>query len=138
MTRVYVPSTVEGLAEVAASGALPPGCRAYAATPAVLSELAGCTDEEIEFALATVASEASTQLLLDAARSFGRRVVLVVETAAGSVVTTDDAAGEVAVTSEVTVERIQAILADTDDVPLATDSGPLAWFAVQELADLLA
>jgi hypothetical protein len=138
MTRVYVPATVDDLAELAASRRLRAGACGYAATRAVQVELAGYTDEELEFALCTAAAESSTQVLLAAGEVSGRRVVLVLEVPDGSVTTTDDTAGEVAVARGVGIDRVEAILADAGDVPLATERGALAWFAVQELADLLA
>ncbi|GAA4696753.1 DUF6912 family protein [Nocardioides nanhaiensis] len=108
MTRVYLPTTLEDLARFVDQGYLPESTERYVAPG---------EDEESEYAALTAAAEASHALLQGA----GRRVVVVAE------VTDPD--------GTVALEQLQAVHAD-----LADDADPdddLAWFAAQEIPDLL-
>ena len=106
--RVYVPTTLALLAEYDAAGVIPEsGDR----------ELAEGTDEEAEYLALMSAADTSTQLL----GGSGRRVVVVAEVA-------DPAA-------PVPMSRVVAVHADTEDFTDPDDD--LAWFASQEIPDLL-
>jgi hypothetical protein len=135
--RVYLPTTPAGLRELAGVGSSPGRREGYAATAAVRAELAGCSDEELEFALAAAAAEASAQEQLDGGRRFGRRIVLVLEVPDTAAMTLDDQAGLIRVEG-VGTEALEAIMADPNDIELSGADDVLAWYAVQELADLLA
>lgn len=107
-TRVYVPTTLAGLAGFVADGSVP----ASAARLAAADE-----SEEAEYdALMSAASESAD--LLDGP---GRRVVLVAEVA--------DAEGAIP------MDRVVAVHVDTEDD--ADEDDDLAWFATQEIPDLL-
>lgn len=108
MTRVYLPTTLGELARFVDQGYLPESTERYVAPG---------EDEESEYAALTAAAEASAALQDDAAR----RVVVVAE------VTDPD--------GTVALELVQAVHAD-----LAEGADPdddLAWFATQEIPDLL-
>lgn len=107
--RLYVPSTIELLRLAVDTGVI------EAPDPVV----AESDSEEDEYAAMQTAADLSAGRL-DAA---GRRVVLVVETER---------------TGAVPITELVAIHADTAPVdPEDTDPPELAWFAVQELGDLL-
>lgn len=110
--RCYLPSTLERLARAATEGVI-------AGAGAVVAASDG---EEDEYAAMRAAADLSSELLAGP----GRRVVLVAEIS-----------GE-AVPERVDVADLVAIHADTDPVdPADTDPPDLAWFAVQELGDLI-
>lgn len=108
-TRVYVPSTLPQLAEYAVTGAIPGTEERFTADD---------EDEESEYAALMTAADASAELL---GRS-GRRVVVVAEV--------PQRAGEIP------IRLVVAVHVDAVD-----DAGPdddLAWFATQEIPDLVA
>lgn len=110
--RVYVPASLTLLAEYAESGIVPSGERLVAAEET----------EESEYDALCDAAEASAVLV----GSAGRRVVIVAD-----VPDPDAAFG---------LDRIQAVHADTEDLDLTGDPDvlpELAWFATQEIPDLL-
>ncbi|CAN5364934.1 hypothetical protein BH11ACT8_BH11ACT8_09400 [soil metagenome] len=112
MTRVYLPSTLDRLRVLLDTGAHP------ATTDGVLAE---GDDEASEYAAVMTAADASAELLAGA----GRRVVVVAEVA------DPDAA--------VPIADVVSVLADPTDRPAGADPDEdLAWFATQEIADLLA
>ncbi|MCW2753337.1 MAG: hypothetical protein JWQ32_748 [Marmoricola sp.] len=109
--RIYVPTTLAGLAAYVRSGAVPSTAERIVATD---------DTEESEYEALAEAAEAAAALLDEP----GRRVVLVAD------VEDEDAA--------VPMELIEAVHADTDDVDPADDDLPdLGWFATQEIDDLL-
>lgn len=108
MTRIYLPTTLDDLARFVDQGYLPDSVERY---------LAPGEDEESEYAALSAAADASGELQGGA----GRRVVVVAEVA--------EADGTVA------LELVRAVHAD-----LAEGADPdddLAWFATQEIPDLL-
>ena len=106
--RVYLPLTLPRLAEAHRSGVLPAAIERYAAPD---------DDEQAEYDALMTAAEASAALL-DAP---GRRVVLVAEV--------DDADGLI------TMDDVVACHVDLEDD--ADPDDDLAWFATQEIPDLL-
>ncbi len=111
MTRLYVPLTLDGLRAAWAADAVP-------TADAVVAE---ADDEESEYAALMTAADASSALL----GGSGRRVVVVAEVA--------DAA------SAVPRRRVVAVHADPADRPAGADpDDDLAWYATQEVPDLLA
>ncbi|NYJ00565.1 nucleoid-associated protein YgaU [Nocardioides thalensis] len=110
MPRVYVPATLATLGEYVAAGRVP------AATERVV---APADDEETEYAALMTAADLSAE----AVSGDGRRVVITVETAG-------DGGGDLAWADVV------AVHADTE--PFTDPDDDLAWFATQEVGDLLA
>lgn len=109
--RVYVPATLTVLAELATRGELPPSIDRFVAAD---------DTEEAEYDALTEAAAASEAML----GGSGRRVVVVAEV--------PDPDGVVPLT------LVEAVHADTDDVdPNSADLPDLAWYAVQEIPDLL-
>jgi len=108
--RVYVPATLDTLAEFVARGQVPSGDRF----------LAEEESEEAEYAALTAAADAAATLL----DGTGRRVVVVAD------VPDADAAFPMSL--------VAAVHADTEPVDARDPDLPdLGWFAVQEIADLL-
>ena len=109
--RVYVPTTVAGLAAYDRSGAVPSTAERFVAEDET---------EEAEYEALAQAAEAATGLLDDD----GRRVVLVAD------VEDEDAAFP--------MSAIEAVHADTEEIdPGAPDLPDLGWFATQEIPDLI-
>ena len=108
VTRIYVPTTLAGLAGYVDHGYVPESAERYAAPG---------DDEESEYAALEAAAEAAESLLTGP----GRRVVLVAE------VTFVD--------GPVAMEQVVAVHADTDDEHDPDDE--LAWFATQEIQYLI-
>lgn len=106
--RVYVPTTLTGLAGFVDAGVIP-GSAEHLTAPD--------DGEESEYATLMTAAAASAALL----EGPGRRVVVVAEVA--------DPAGDIP------VERVVAVHVDTEDD--ADEDDDLAWFATQEIPDLL-
>jgi len=112
--RVYLPTTLAVLAEQYAAGAV------VVTEDAVVAEDDG---EDAEYAALMTAADASAALLAGA----GRRVVVAAEL---------DQEPEPGWT--VPLKRVVAVHADTEDRPADADPDEdLAWFATQELPDLL-
>ena len=106
--RVYVPATLATLGEYADSGAIPEGAERVTAPD---------DDEESEYLALMTAADVSADLL----GGSGRRVVVVAELA--------DAAGRIP------MSRVVAVHADTEAFTDPDDD--LAWFATQEIPDLV-
>jgi len=106
--RVYVPTTLAALAEYDAAGVIPESEDRVVATD---------SDEESEYLALMTAADASAELL----GGRGRRVVVVAEVA-------DPA-------RPVPMARVVAVHADAED--FADPDDDLAWFATQEIPDLL-
>lgn len=113
--RVYVPLTLRMLGEYVAAGEIPSG------TERVLPR---GEDEDAEYTALCDAADSSAALVgREDVR--GRRVVAVAETAAPS--------------GPIPMHEVVAVHADTTDVdPYDEDPVELAWFATQEIPDLLA
>ena len=113
MTRVYVPATLDLLAAWHAGGGAPAEAERY---------VADGDDEESEYAALMAAADASSALQPPAGH---RRVVVVADL--------DDPDGGVP------LQRVRAVHADP--APRPADADPdddLAWYATQEIGDLLA
>jgi hypothetical protein len=109
--RVYVPTTVAGLAGFVARDQVPAEAERFVAPD---------ESEESEYAALQVAADASTDLL----DGPGRRVVVVAEVP-------DADAG-------FPMRLVASVHADTEDIdPLMDDLPELGWFAPQEIPDLL-
>lgn len=109
MPRVYVPASLELLAEWVAADEIP-----WPTDPISPPD----DDEESEYAALMTAADASAALI----GGTGRRVVVVVEVASEG--------------HPIPLRRVVAAHADVDDFADADDD--LAWFATQEIPDLLA
>jgi len=111
MTRVYLPTTLDGLARLRDDGSLPASAERYVAD--------GQTEEQ-EYAALMAAAADSADLL----GGPGRRVVVVADLADAD--------------AEVPLRDVAAVHADPADRPAGADPDEdLAWFAVQELDELL-
>ncbi|MCI0686161.1 MAG: hypothetical protein L0Y54_02825 [Sporichthyaceae bacterium] len=165
--RVYVPTTLTGLAAVAAAGGLgAQPFQAYAVTPALREWYVAGDLEELEYAAMAEAARASLRMLVGDPDVPRRRVVIALDV--GDVAVTQlsspldgEDRGAVRVGSVATVADIAAIHVDGDDaiadVTAATealaaaDTGDddaqfvvdgaedheLLWYASQEIPDLL-
>lgn len=111
MTRVYLATTREELARLHETGTMPADTRRVAAEG---------DDEDSEYAALTTAATLSAGL----APADGRRVVVVAEPAVR--------------TEPVALADVVAVHCDTDDrAPDADPDDALAWFATQEIPDLI-
>jgi hypothetical protein len=109
--RIYVPTTLPGLAAYLRSGTVPSTAERFVPDEET---------EEAEYEALSEASDAATALLDEP----GRRVVVVADVA------DEDAAFP--------VDLIEAVHADTDDVDPADEDLPdLGWYATQEIDDLI-
>lgn len=160
--RVYLPATQSGLRELVTSGGLGPSpLLAFAVTGALRESYAEGDEEELEYAALRAAARASLDLLAGDADEPPRRVVVAVESEVARPVEGFGAAG-VELPQVVPVRQVASVHVDTEeaeaDVAAALrvlrDGGPrddderflldsceaheLAWFATQEIGDLLA
>lgn len=160
MSRVYLPTTMEGLRGFLDAGSVDVTL-GYAVTPALREWYAEGDQEELEYAATTAAARASLRMLVESGSP--RRVVLAVEVAESSVSlepTVDRAA--VRLTAPVPWSSIDSALVDdpsaADDVTAAlgalaaaaagdddaafvvdgVDDHELGWYAAQELSALVA
>ncbi len=138
--RVYVPTTLDRLRGWYDADVLPGPVAGWAVTEALRETLSDLGDEEAEYAVSSAAAEASQQLLVDDRHKNGQRVVVVAELSYSVVEPDDETAGAVTVVAPIEGSRIAAVLADSAAVPLTGpgDVDDLAWFATQEIAQLLA
>ena len=114
MTRIYVPTTLHDLASHLAAGEIP---------GSVGGHVADAEDEDSEYAALMNAARSSATLL----DGPGRRVVIVAERP-----------DQQTPSAPIPMEHVVAVHADTED--RAPDDDPdddLAWFATQEIPDLL-
>jgi hypothetical protein len=158
--RVYLPSTMPGLAGILAKGeAGPAPQRAFAVTPALREAYASGDDEELEYVAMLAAAKESLRLLAADPGAPRRRVVLAVDVPDAQVTwqAYDDESAAVLVGDPVPVTVIASghvdelgamadvaaaadAIADADagdaDASFAVDSAEaheLAWYATQEL-----
>jgi hypothetical protein len=156
-TRVYVPSTLGRLRGiVSADGIGPAPFAAHAVTPTLREAYAEGGDEEWEYAASSAAALSSLALLHP--DDSPRRVVVAVDVESAHPADPDDPS-VVQVDDVVPMRRVAAVLADSaeaeDDVAAARDAilegsaeaerlsercldHELAWWATQEISDLLA
>jgi hypothetical protein len=111
--RAYLPLTLEQLAEFEAAGVVP------ASVDKILAE---DESEEAEYAALMTAADASAGLRSEMRAGSGRRVVLAADV--------DELAGAVP------KKRWAAVHVDTEDD--ADPDDDLAWYAIQEISELLA
>lgn len=165
--RVYVPTTLPGLAEVDASGGLgPEPYEAYAVTPALREWYVAGDLEELEYAAMAEAARASLRKLTSEADAPRRRVVVALDVSDSAVTQLSTpldggARGVVRVAAAARVADIAAVHVDGDgavpDVTAAVDAfdaaaagdddaqfvvdgaedHELLWYASQEIPDLL-
>jgi len=157
--RIYVPTTVAGLAALHGTGRLAPApLNAHAVTPALRASWAGADDEELEYAVLMAAAFDSLQLIA-ATSGEPRRVVVVADVDDADVSPGADESA-VTVADEVLISRCSAVHVDDADaegeIVLALGRLPeaaagderaladvslveheLMWFATQEIPDLL-
>lgn len=159
--RVYVPVTPAGLRALVESGGLgPPPIIGYAVTGPLREWYAAGDEEEMEYAAMTLAAQAALRSLAAADDHQMQRMVLAVDTGNA---TPDESQGRGAVMIDAAVahREVVAVHADTaeaeadvtaavavlraggprdDDEQFVVDScdaHELAWFATQEVGDLL-
>jgi len=162
--RVFVPVSRVGLRAMVESGGLgPPPMVGFAVTPALREWYATGDDEELEYVAMTLAAQACLELLAarpeDDAEDPPRRMVLAVDT--DDVTADAEFRGEVVIDAALTTSQVAAVHADTEDatedvaaaVAVVRSGGPrddderfvvdsceaheLAWFATQEIPDLV-
>ncbi len=161
--RVYLPSTMSGLAALAATGEVGPApLRAYAVTPALREWHTSGDIEELEYAAMSEAARASLRLLAADQTAPRRRVVLAADVPDAQVaapaepdralvlvrvaaptrwlaaVHADAAAAEPDVRAA--VDAVGAADSGDLDAQFAVDGAEdheLLWYGVQELSDLL-
>ena len=163
MTRVYLPTTLGGLAAAQADGVLQPPMTAHAVTPAVREWYIEGDLEELEYVAFTEAAEASLRMLADASSQSRRRVVIAVDVPDDAVSATDDPRfrSAVLVSARVAVAAVASVHVDEDVAePVITqaiaalpaadlgdddarfmldeaEAAELLWYDVSEIGDLI-
>jgi len=159
--RVYVPSTMSGLAAMLAAGEVAEPV-AYAVTPALREWYVDGDGEALEYAALTVAARASLRLLSGSGSASPRRVVVAADAPDGDVrpapevdraavhlaaplpwaVVASAHVDDVAAEDDVrrAVESLAAADAGDEDAAFLVDGvedHELAWYAAQEVAGLV-
>jgi len=133
-TRVYVALTSSTLADLVASGRLAAPIRAHAVTPTLVGELPGADDEELEYAATCAAADDSWDAR--GGSDAPRRYVLAADVPAA--VPVDDDVTTVRVDSNIAMADVAALHCDVVDLSYdQLEHVELAWFATQEIADLV-
>lgn len=135
-TRVYLPLTSSALAVLVAEGRLPGPLDAHAATDALQAQWPEGDDEQWEYAALAAAADESWQARSGDDRP--RRHVVAADV--NAVESRDGELTAVRVTGDLVWKRVAAAHVDTEDLASGPDEdgGPeLAWFATQEIADLV-
>lgn len=136
--RVYVPTTLTGLAGFVAGGGVgPTPVHGRAVTAWLRESWPEAEDDEWEYAALMAAADDSVALLTD--EDPPRRVVLAVDV--DPVVEQGDSS-RVEVISAFPMRQVKAVHADTGDIDVAAgydpdECGDLGWFGTQEIPDLL-
>lgn len=139
--RVYVPASMGLLARFAADGGIGPApVRAHAVTGWLRESWPEASEDEWEYAALMAAADDSAATVAaerDQGEQQRRRVVLVAEVER---VSEDRESTEVSLNSAISMRLVRAVHADTDDVDVTAPESleDLGWFAVQEIAALLA
>jgi hypothetical protein len=157
--RVYLPSTLPRLARDLQAGEIEP-VAAYAVTPALREAYASGDTEELEYVALLAAARASLALLADDPQAPPRRVVLAAEVPDAAAIAAEHPAA-VAVAGPIPVTKLASAHVDDaeaiqdvakavaalpaadagdDDAEFDVDQAEgheLAWYATQELPDLL-
>lgn len=168
--RIYLPTTLPGLASLARCGALEPApLEAFAVTPALREWYVDDAAEELEYAAMTAAARQSLRLLAATSPEGGgvppRRVVVAADVPGADVAPVGQPDREpAAIRVTATVPLSSVVSAHVDDVHAEPDvaaavralpeadagdddaaftvdgaeAHELAWYAVQEIADLVA
>jgi hypothetical protein len=120
--RVYIPTTLPGLAEAHKAGELGPApLDAYAVTPALREWYVSDDIEELEYAALSRAAQASLRLLAGDAAAARRRVVVAVDVPDAAVTVDPDrgldpaALGAVRLVAAVPLARAAAVHVDAED-----------------------
>jgi hypothetical protein len=163
VTRVYLPTTLGGLAGAQAEGVFRPPLAAHAVTAAVREWYTEGDLEELEYVAFTEAAEASLRMLALAPQVSKRRVVIAVDVPDDAVSTIQDPRfrSAVAVSARVPVGAVVSVHVDEDDaaavvvqaiaaLPAADDGDDdarftldeaeateLLWYDVSEIGDLI-
>jgi hypothetical protein len=163
VTRVYLPTTLGGLAAAHGNGVLAAPLTAHAVTAAIREWYTEGDLEELEYVALTEAAEASLRLLAADPQAARRRVVVAADVADGAVVATqhDRFRSAVLVSVDVPVGAVASVHVDEDDaepaVLAALDALPAAdggdddarfaldeaeatellWYDVSEIGDLI-
>lgn len=138
-TRVYVPTTLDGLTRFVADGGVGPApVHAHAVTEWLRESWPEGDQEEWEYAALSAATDDAALALTEEDRP--RRVVLVAEV--DDVAEAGDSTA-VSVDSAIAMRVVVAVHADTDDLDFQGPLDPaslddLGWFGVQEIGDLIA
>ena len=138
-TRVYVPTTLDGLTRFVGDGGVGPApVHAHAVTAWLRESWPEGDEEEWEYAALSAATDDATLALTEEDRP--RRVVLVAEV---DDVTEQPDSTVVSVDSAIAMRLVVAVHADTEDLDLTAPLDPatlddLGWFGVQEIGDLIA
>jgi hypothetical protein len=144
--RVYLPTTLSGLAAAHGGGGFEPGSdplAGHAVTPAVREWYVAGDLEELEYAALTEAAEASLRLLAGDPTTPRRRVVVAADVPDADVrsiasVHVDEAEAEPVVVAA--LEALDAADAGDDDARFLLDeaeAAELLWYDVSELPDLV-
>jgi hypothetical protein len=135
-TRVYLPTTSSGLAGLVADRGWPGPLRGHAVTDALRAEWPDGDDEQWEYAALMAAADDCQALRGEG--DLPRRYVVAADVADVRPVPGDDPTA-VEVAAGVTWRAVAAAHVDTEDDLVGSGDGDddLAWFATQEIPDLV-
>lgn len=133
--RVYVPTTLAGLAALVDAGELPGPFVAHAVTDAVRAEWADSSEEEWEYEALCLAADDCADLWEEVPAERRRRVVVALDVPAATTADDDDPT-LVRVTDAAPLRWVAAVHADLSAADAAADDD-LCWFAASEVDQLL-